>query len=878
MKKLYALVVLLTAAAQAQIVNIPDPNFKARLLGATTSNDYAQDAGGNSVVIDVNADNEIQASEAAAVYKLNLDNAGILNFQGLEAFTGLHVLRAGMNNAVTIDLSALTALEDFNASPSNLTGIDVSMLLNLKSLAVYGPDIASIDVSNNIQLTYLYVAGCGLSSLDVSNLTALTFLDCDTNNLTALDLSNNIALQELHCVSNQIASLDVSMLPQLVELQCATNPIAALNVSQNPNLQTLDIGQCQVSSISLSANPQLAILFCGHNPMPSIDVSQNPLLQIFHCENNGMASVDVSANPQLYNLDVSGNQLTTLDIHSNPSLAYLDCSNNQLTAIDTSIAHSLNAFYCEGNLFTTLDVTQNPLLCFFNPRNLPALQTIFMKNGNDGCPLEFQITNDPALYYVCTDDAEVSHFTQFFSDNAMTVTVNSYCTFTPGGPYNTITGTALFDANGNGCGPDDLPQPFVKVQMTDGTDNGAAFTTVSGQYTFYTGVGNFTLTPDIENPAFFNLSPTTSTISFPTVSGITQTQDFCISANGVHHDTEVVFAPETVARPGFTARYRLVYRNKGNQQESGTVTLTYDAARLQWLTASVPPTTNAGNTITFDFSGLMPFESRAVVLEFHVSAPGDTPPVNVGDYLDFSASVTDMFVDEVPNDNNIELHQLVVGSLDPNDITCVEGSVLSTTEIGNYLHYIVNFENTGTAEAQNIVIRCAVDPDQYDINSLRVENSSSPAEVRVTGNVVEYILKNIHLEIGGHGNILLKIRSDNGLANGSSVSQRAEIFFDYNLPVGTNDATTTYQALSVGQHGQDTSVSVFPNPVSGITHVKASTEIRSLELYDVQGRLLQVSHPDAAIFALDMSSRQAGLYFAKIATDKGTAIQKVIVE
>jgi hypothetical protein len=722
------------------------------------------------------------------------------------------------------------------------------------------------------------VAGCALSTLDVSNNPLLTFLDCDTNALTSLDLSNNAALQELHCVSNQIASLNVTVLPQLVELQCATNPLTTLDVSQNPLLQTLDIGQCQIPSISLSANPQLAIFFCGNNPMPAVDVTQNPLLQIFHCENDGMSAVDVSANPQLYNLDVSGNQLTALDIGSNPNLAYIDCSNNQLTAIDTSLAHGLNAFYCEGNLFTTLDVTQNPLLCFFTPRNMATLQTIFMKNGDDGCPLEFQITADPALYYVCTDDAEVSHFTQYFSDNAMTVAVNSYCSFTPGGPYNTITGTALFDANGNGCGPDDLPQPFVKVQMNDGTDSGAAFTTVAGQYTFYTGQGNFTLSPDIENPTFFNLSPSGSIVSFPTVSGLTQTQDFCISANGVHHDTEVVFAPETVARPGFTARYRLVFRNKGNQQENGTVSLTYDASLVQWLTASVGPTTNTGNVLTFDFTGLMPFESRAVVLEFHVSAPGDTPPVNVGDYLDFSASVTDMLTDEVPNDNNIELHQQVVGALDPNDITCIEGAVLPITEIGNYLHYIINFENTGTAQAQNVVIRCGVDPDQYDINSLRVENSSAPAEVRVNGSIVEYIMKNIHLEIGGHGNILLKIRSDDGLTNGSMVAQKADIFFDYNLPVGTNDAETTYQSLSVGQHTQDETVSVSPNPASGAVYVKASTDMELLELFDVQGRLLQVSHPGASSYKLDVSSRQAGIYFIRLETAKGIAIEKVIIK
>jgi hypothetical protein len=148
----------------------------------------------------------------------------------------------------------------------------------------------------------------------------------------------------------------------------------------------------------------------------------------------------------------------------------------------------------------------------------------------------------------------------------------------------------------------------------------------------------------------------------------------------------------------------------------------------------------------------------------------------------------------------------------------------------------------------------------------------------VNGSIVEYIMKNIHLEIGGHGNILLKIRSDDGLTNGSMVAQKADIFFDYNLPVGTNDAETTYQSLSVGQHTQDETVSVSPNPASGAVYVKASTDMELLELFDVQGRLLQVSHPGASSYKLDVSSRQAGIYFIRLETAKGIAIEKVIIK
>ena len=50
-----------------------------------------------------------------------------------------------------------------------------------------------------------------------------------------------------------------------------------------------------------------------------------------------------------------------------------------------------------------------------------------------------------------------------------------------------------------------------------------------------------------------------------TIDNSVATQNFCITANGVHPDLEIVIAPIVPARPGFTVEYKIVYRNKGNQ-------------------------------------------------------------------------------------------------------------------------------------------------------------------------------------------------------------------------------------------------------------------------------------------------------------------------
>ena len=56
MRKYYFLVLglLFFSGVKAQIVNIPDANFKAKLLQASTTSQIAKDTLGNNIKIDIN--------------------------------------------------------------------------------------------------------------------------------------------------------------------------------------------------------------------------------------------------------------------------------------------------------------------------------------------------------------------------------------------------------------------------------------------------------------------------------------------------------------------------------------------------------------------------------------------------------------------------------------------------------------------------------------------------------------------------------------------------------------------------------------------------------------------------------------------------------
>ncbi|MFN8274364.1 MAG: leucine-rich repeat domain-containing protein [Flavobacteriaceae bacterium] len=726
MKKYILMLLLFSGMAKAQIVNIPDANFKAKLLGSSAINSVAKNALGQTFAIDANADGEIQVSEAEAVYSLWIYMANVVDLTGVRSFVNLTRLECSIN---------------------------------------------------------------GITALDLTGLNNLKYLDCSENELTTI---NGIGLT---------AALEF--------LVCRENNIATIDVSEFPNLKTLN---------------------CPYNQLTTLDVHGLVNLQYFYCYNN---------------------QLTSLNMSGLDSLINLECSNNQLTTIDVSAMHNLTTLSCYNNQLTTMSV----------------------KNGVANIAVSF--ANNP-LEFICADESQVPMIQNYANNYGITAVINTYCTFTPGGDFNTITGSIKFDAAGDGCDAGDVILPHVRVNINDGTQNMASFISNAGNYAAYVVAGNYTITPSIENPDCFSFSPPTANASFPDNNNNTATQDFCIASNGVHPDVEVVISPISFARPGFDATYQITYRNKGNQTVSGIVNLIFDDSKTDFVLANPLVDNLAVNSLSWNYSNLLPFESRTINVAVNVNSPLEIPAVNIGDILNFEASINTLIDDESPADNLFTYNQTVVGSYDPNDITCLEGGVVPATEIGNYLHYVINFENTGTYPAENVVVKTEIDAAKFDINSLQLMSANFPVDARITGNKVEFIFKNIQLPIGGHGHILLKMKTKNTLVTGDSVSNRGDIFFDYNAPIDTGLAHTIFENLSNTGFEMDSSIMVTPNPAAHFVSVKANNLIKSVEVYDIQGRIIQMSIINKNESKLDINSYSAGTYFIKIVTEKGTQMQKLI--
>ena len=585
------------------------------------------------------------------------------------------------------------------------------------------------------------------------------------------------------------------------------------------------------------------------------------------------ANIDIHDPESFVNLNLEGcnsletfnyyNSWLTIDFCQVPSIKNLNCSYLE----GGEPEDYLFDFSCLVNL-ETLNIDEN------------TVNTLILKNGSvlTDLPLIFGLYNFPN--FICVDDlpGELEVLSEIIGPNTV---VNSYCSFVPGGEYYSVSGETGFDLNANGCDSSDELQPFSKVNLTTDAGVSTFIANEEGLYSIPLQTGNYTLTPVFENLDYFTITPNSVSID---IIDSDITQDFCIEADGDRSDLEIVLVPITEARPGFDSDYKLIYKNKGNQPLTGSVVLNFQDEYMDLINSSPMANSQETGQLTWNYVDLLPFESAEIEFSMNLNTPTDPEfPLNEINVLVFNATVTPVNSDETPDDNNFALYQSVVNSFDPNDKRCLEGETITPDMVGRYVHYMVRFENTGTASAINVVIKDDIDTSKFDINTLIPLDASHEFVTRI-GNIneVEFIFENIYLpfdDANNDGFVVFKIKTLSTLAIGDTFSNDAEIYFDFNFPIITNDFITTVDNnLSVNELVSNFNVKLYPNPVTDVLQIIAEVNIDSATIYDVNGRLLQT-----VVFVgydtertLDIDHLSKGVYVVKLSSVKGDIIQKVV--
>ena len=748
----------------AQIINIPDNNFKNFLLWASNENSsyygFVRDSLNNPIAVDINNDNEIDVSEA-----LNVSNLFI-----------------------------------FNDNIKDLTGI--KFFKNLK---------------------YLWCEGNELTSLDLSGLNKLSVLNCSYNELTTLNLTGLDQLKDLNCQRNWIINLNLSGFSNLERVNCHDN--------------------LQLTTLTLTGLSKLKELHCGNNKLVSLDFTDCKNIKKIYCANNLLRTIS--------------------NINGKPNL---------------------DTLFCACNILSTLDVSGCVNLKYLNLYDNNKLKSLYLRNVNITDFNRSYFDGSYSLKYICADVEDISLIQPIFRGYSDQPIINDLCSSVQNITYYFLNSSVKFDQNLNGCFSDDPVFPNLQIKINLLNDSIYAYSDNQGSFAMTLDSGSYTLTPQLPSN-YFTCTPSSTTITFPED---TIPQQFCITPNGTHHDVEVSFIPIRVARPGFSdATYKVVLKNKGNQIENGSILFNYDESRQDYISASQTPSSVSSGALAFALANLQLFETREITVTMRTNAPTDNPAVNAGDVLQLSVAAT-INADENIDDNKQVLNQTVVGSFDPNDKTCLEGEIITPTIIGDFVHYLIRFENTGTANAENVVVTDYIDLAKFDISTLDITSTSHNCKTLISnGNKVQFVFDNINLpftEPLKHGYVAFKIKTKSNLVIGDSLKNKADIYFDYNLPITTNTATSRIENVTSIKTNtkNEASLNIYPNPSNGnfiINFESKSTQTIALKIIDVNGSTIyeqKINHAFKSQLPITQNL-PSGVYFITITSDKEQYIQKLLI-
>lgn len=446
---------------------------------------------------------------------------------------------------------------------------------------------------------------------------------------------------------------------------------------------------------------------------------------------------------------------------------------------------------------------------------------------------------------------------------------------------------AFYDTNNNGHR--DAGERLSKYGTFKRTLNGTTeeIATPFGFYTFYDDnpANVYTLS---YAPSDYSCSSTyqANTVynNVTATPGTTAVYNFPITTAACT-DFAVYITETSRPRPGLTYSAKITLANYGNTMISfGYISFTRDS---RTPIISIPGIYGIDETPTgfyYSFDYLFAGEVRTIDVVMSVPA---IPNIALGDEL--INTVTSGIVtaeDGYTINDNATLHSIVIASYDPNDITEHHGPKVKINEFSeeDFLTYTIRFENTGNAEALDVMIHDLLDA-QLDASTIRMISASHYYVMNRVDNNVTWMFPDIDLPPSventtiGKGYLTFQIKPMPGFAVGDIIPNQADIYFDTNPAIVTNEFETEFVApLAVDQFASD-GFSMYPNPTKNHVNIGfKNTKIESVSVSDLLGKMLftqAINRPDAQI---DLSAISKGVYFVKVKTAGSEKTFKVIRE
>ncbi len=202
-------------------------------------------------------------------------------------------------------------------------------------------------------------------------------------------------------------------------------------------------------------------------------------------------------------------------------------------------------------------------------------------------------------------------------------------------------------------------------------------------------------------------------------------------------------------------------------------------------------------------------------------------------------------------------------------------------EQNTLLEYHIDFQNTGTDTAFNVVIRDTLS-SYLDITKFHLGASSHAYDLAIEGsNILVFTFPNINLvdsvanEPLSHGFVEYRIVPQDNLSNGTVIENTAAIYFDFNPPIFTN---TTWHTIGEAfiildidvPYQENLSLEVYPNPATPLTQLRfkgAVPQDAELKLINVQGQEISHTKFSQGQIPLGAMGLAKGIYFFQVWTE-----------
>ena len=126
-----------------------------------------------------------------------------------------------------------------------------------------------------------------------------------------------------------------------------------------------------------------------------------------------------------------------------------------------------------------------------------------------------------------------------------------------------------------------------------------------------------------------------------------------------------------------------------------------------------------------------------------------------------------------------------------------------------------------------------------------------------------------------HGFVKFKIQQNAGNLPGTVITNQAGIYFDFNLPVITNQTFNTIP-LATGISTQAHDIMFMPNPVKDQLQLVLPFETignTSIQIFDVIGKNIQTQSINNKVENIDCNDLSKGIYMARIMHNGGVYTQ-----